>query len=248
MPDALNDQHPDRTFRSPRSHGENIYRGTWHTHPVPEKPLSRAVAAKLLRVAPTVIDNALASGVLPNLNPYTVTSIARREVITGLTMRDQPVPVLRSKPAVNTPNDPERPFHGFSMGNNPDDVLTGIDRWWPAPGRDLILAAGGYLVTSGSIVVAVVMVHDRTVEDLDYDPETRRYRYHASLVGDLHPNPVTDLGLGGRFDPVDSPRISTMLRPEPEDLGERLSSWSELARMVLGKRVLGGAGGTISTI
>ncbi|MDR2256188.1 MAG: hypothetical protein LBE25_09345 [Arthrobacter sp.] len=140
--------------------------------------LSLAKFSNIAGVDQRVIRAGQASGVIPRLDLFTVVDLISRPVLRNLTMGGHPVPVLRAVAATpDTTSDP-RPYRGFKMGASMADTLAAVDRWWTPPGRDSIMRAGGFLVASGTVIVAVVYVSG-------YIEDAGQLHYEAKLAGVL---------------------------------------------------------------
>lgn len=179
--------------------------------------LSVARAAAILEVSPPVLRKGLKGGTIPNLTMGTIADLAGRQILTSVEVDTAPVPVLRPGLAL-TNTDEGRRFSGWKIDQPTQDITVALDRWWTSPGRDLILAAGGYLVSVGSIVCAVLgdITEDGITE------QRGRINYSATLAGILHADGTTEFNGTG--------------------------PWTDLARKVIGCRVLGGGGGNFTRI
>lgn len=179
--------------------------------------LSASRAAKILGISLPVLTKGLKGGTITDLSMGTIANLAGRPILTKVEVEGVPIPVLRPGLAQLNPGD-GRLFSGWAIDQPVKDTTEALDRWWTAPGRDQILAAGGYLVAVGSIVCAVIS--DITPEGLI--EEAGRINYRGRLAGILHSDGSTEFfGTG---------------------------VWTDLARKVITYRVLGGGGGNFTRI
>ncbi|GAA4705834.1 hypothetical protein GCM10025781_26450 [Kocuria gwangalliensis] len=179
--------------------------------------LSVTRAAAILDVSAPVLRKGLNGGTIPDLSMGTIADLAGRHILTKVEMDGNAVPVLRAGLARQHP-DEERRFSGWMIDQPIADTTVALDRWWTAPGRDLIIAAGGFVVAMGSVVCAVLgdIDESRLVERGD------RINYNATLAGVLRSDSQVEI---------------TGANP-----------WAGLARRVIGSRVLGGGGGNFTRV
>lgn len=183
--------------------------------------LSVLRTAEILQVSPQVARKGLAGKTIPNREMSTISSLAAREIIRGIDIDGVPVPILRPGIALSTEGTESkaRPFTGWLIDQSPEHTTLALDRWWRAPGYDLIVGAGGYIVAVGSVICAVLGdIDEKSIKVNAHD----RYNYNATLAGVLRSN------------------------GEIETFGSGV--WADLASKVIGKRVLGGGGGHFTRI
>lgn len=185
-----------------------------------EVPVPSNLAARVLSLSPRTIANGVHAGVVPRPESFGVlTQLARIPVLNSLQIDGNPVPVLRCGPLeLDNSSDP-RKWIGYGPGMTNDDLEAALIRWWTDPGRDLILHAGAFLAVRGGWIVAMVAVTGIRGYDAD-----GRIEYEAELVG--------------RCDNVlEEPEIVLTAHP-----------LADIARKVLGNRVLGGQGGNFTRL
>lgn len=182
--------------------------------------LSLTRAADILGVSKPVVQKGLKGGTIRDLSMATIGELAARPVLDAVEVDGVPVPVLRPGLAVRYSGE-SRPFSGWDVDGADRDLRRALDRWWTGPGRDLIVAAGGYLVAVGSVVCAGLRLRsgEQTLERQD-----GRIRYFADLAGRLTRN------------------------GEKKVLVDPHEDWHELMQSTLSKRVLGGGGGNFTRI
>ncbi|MGX1751368.1 hypothetical protein [Glutamicibacter protophormiae] len=179
--------------------------------------LSASRASKILAISLPVLSKGLKGGTISDLSMGTIANLAGRQILTKVEVEGASIPVLRPGLAQQNPGD-GRLFSGWAIDQPVKETTEALDRWWTAPGRDQILAAGGYLVAVGSIVCAVI--GDITAEGVV--EEEGRINYQGRLAGILHSDGSTEFfGTG---------------------------VWTDLARRVITCRVLGGGGGNFTRI
>jgi hypothetical protein len=187
-----------------------------------EEELKMREAARFLQCSGTPIAKAMAAGLIPDLKLSTVARVATIPVLTSAKMPNgQPIPVLRVGPATRDVEDGIRDYYGYRVDFDAHEMLAGCDRWWTPQGSGLILAARAMIVACGTFCVGLAAVggNFKTV-----DEESGRVWYDATLVGYL-----SGPGREVRVVDVESPL-------------------AELARKVLGLRVLGGQGGVVTSL
>lgn len=189
--------------------------------PSDDAPIAQVKAAKLLHTSTRVLGRGIAGQVL---EPLTVRSVGRlldTPVLDQAQVHGVDVPVNRPQLARPDNSSDPRHFYGWDGLATDSDLLAGFDRWWTESGRDIILAAGGFLVVVGTLVAAVV--------EVDPNPATIRWqgdRLHYSAQ------------LAGRLDRFRTPRV----------MRTASAAYQQLANETLGKRVLGGDGGNFVRI
>jgi hypothetical protein len=153
--------------------------------------LSATRAAAILEISTPVLRKGLNGGTIPDRSMATVADMAGRQILTKVEMDGHPVPVLRAGLARECPGE-DRPFSGWRIDQSIEHTTTALDRWWTAPGRDLIVAAGGFIVAVGSVVCAVLGDVDESaiVEQGD------RFNYNATLTGVLRGGEIEYAGSG----------------------------------------------------
>lgn len=176
----------------------------------------------LFEMSPTPIRKALQAGVLPDLTLRTVAALAERDVITSaIADNGEPVPVLRLGPAQSDTSlaDPRRQY-GYSATMAPSAVADSIARWWEPSGSHLVLAAGCMLVATGGWLHTFVDVHGILAKDQD---------------GKLH----YDITVVARCTDLVARNIHVITPSSPN---------VTTAAAALGLRVLGGRGGSITSM
>jgi hypothetical protein len=191
--------------------------------PAPHLPIK--TAARYLGVSATPIRKGLASGVIPNLSLATVEKLSHRDVLHEVdSITGAPVPVLRLTPWQSETQDdagtPPRMGIGYQHGMLDVDFLSSCDRWWPTSGRDQVLAAQAMLVAIGSLVVGWVDIDE--VMGVD---SSGRLHYRGRIVA--------------RLDDVLDRSVRVL---------DRTSANAAIAQQVMGLRVLGGGGGSITRL
>ena len=179
--------------------------------------LSVTRAAAILEISPPVLRKGLNGGTIPDRSMGTIADLAGRQILTEVEVDGNPVPVLRPGLARDS-TDNDRHFSGWKIDQPVLDTTVALDRWWTAPGRDLIVTAGGFLVSMGSIVCAVIgdIVEENLIEEED------RINYNGVLAGVLRSSGNVEITGTG--------------------------PWSDLAQRVIGTRILGGSGGNFTRI
>jgi hypothetical protein len=187
----------------------------------PGAPLPVKEAARHLGMSATPIRKGLAAGVYPNLSLLTVGAIATRPIlISAVSAAGHPIPVLRLRDGRPATDLPPRRYFGFLNDGSDAEMQAGADRWWTDQGKNLVLAAQALIVACGGITVGFLDVDGILAID-----STGRIHYDAQLVGRC-------------YDAVNnSVRIIHPSSPN-----------AVLAQGVLGLRVLGGSGGSITSI
>lgn len=184
----------------------------------PNLNYSISKACEILGISRKVLATGLKSGVIRSLSHLDINELASRPVISGVDIKGEELPILRTREAQECDDD-DRPFYGFSLGKSVEDTLTGVDRWWPQAGSKVVEASGGLIVASGSVIVALLEVSS-VIRD-----SARGVRYESKIAGLMREHGedfVIDSGFGA----------------SPE--------WEKLASQIIGKRVLGGEGGSIT--
>lgn len=189
-----------------------------------DKPMTVSAAAAHLRVSATPISKGLRARLIPDLSISTVGALVSRPVLTSLvTPEGAPVPVLRqpdSSPADPT-QQPVRALLGYDIDMSDEVFLAASDRWWVPSGRDSVLNAGAFIVACGSIVVGWLDVDG--IREINANNEAH---FDARLVARWDGDAVT-----GAAYVVDS---------ESPNVTDAVS--------VMGLRVLGGRGGSFTTL
>lgn len=111
-----------------------------------------------------------------------------------------------------------RRFSGWKIDESVKATTIALDRWWTPPGRDQILGAGGYLVAVGSIVCAVI----GDIDEANLQTQRDRINYNGTLAGVLRSRGAVKIVGNG--------------------------DWADVARKVIGSRVLGGEGGNFTRV
>ena len=182
--------------------------------------ISLARAADILGMSKPVVQKGLKGGVIRDLSLTTIGELTSRPILDAVAINGVDVPVLRPGLAVRYSGE-KRPFSGWDIDGSDRDLRRALDRWWTGPGRDLIVAAGGYLVAVGSVVCAGLRLRDG---DAVIERQDGRLRYFADLAGRLTRDGKQQL------------------------LVDQGDDWHELMQDTLGKRVLGGGGGNFTRI
>lgn len=187
-----------------------------------KEELKMREAARFLQCSGTPIAKAMAAGLIPDLKLSTVAQVATIPVLTAAaTAEGQPIPVLRVGPAARDPEDGVRDYYGYCVDFNGHEMLAGCDRWWTPQGSGLILAAGAMIVACGTFCVGLAAVAKNAKA---VDEESGRVWYDATLVGHLS-GPGREVRITDEGSPL-----------------------AELARKILGLRVLGGQGGVVTSL
>ncbi|TFD82515.1 hypothetical protein [Cryobacterium fucosi] len=193
--------------------------------PAPHLPIK--TAARYLGVSATPIRKGLASGVIPNLSLATVETLSRRDVLHEVdSVTGAPVPVLRLTPWQSETQDdagaPPRMGIGYQHCMLDVDFLSSCDRWWPTSGRDQVLAAQAVLVAIGSIIVGWIDIDINKKIGVD---SSGRLHYPGHIVA--------------RLDDVLGRSVRSVNTSSPN---------AAIAQTVMGLRVLGGGGGSITRL
>lgn len=184
--------------------------------------LSQAAAARDLSISPTVLTKALTMGLLPDLSYQTIAAAAALPVITDL--RDDTgnrVPVLRLGPLTQDitqdPDEESRSCYGYDIDMSATDLEGSALRYWRAQYVQEVVDLGALIVVAASFIVAVAHVHEAL-------PVGDKWAFQGHLVA--HTNgPVTTTKIVA--DDPTSPLIKQ-------------------AHQLLGNRLLGGGGGSIT--
>lgn len=194
------------------------------TLPGGDEELKMREVARLMQVSPTPIIKAIEAGLVCDLHLTTIATAAALPVLTAATATNgEAIPVLRVGPATKAdPNEqPPRDYYGFHVDLSNEAMTAGFDRHWTPSGMGQVLAAGALIVACGSFVVGLA---DIGPELNGVQETTGRVWYDANLVGRIK-------GSDRRVEIVD-----------------RDSAHAELARKIVGLRVLGGQGGNITSL
>lgn len=191
--------------------------------PIPD--LAFKTAARFLGVSDTPIKKGLAAGVIPDLSLTTVDKLSRLGILENVeSVTGARVPILRQSPAAPATDDPEgaewRPFSGYQQGMTDAHCLAASDRWWTQPGRTSVLEAGAMIVACGGITLVWL-----DISGVSVDEPTGLLHYHATIVAR-----VDDVLTG----------VVRILDPTSPN--------AAIAAAVLGLRVLGGRGGSITRL
>lgn len=197
----------------------------WTTQPAPRHPvpLSLSKAAATLGVSPEVAQKGYKGGTLPSLDLMAIAEVAGRPVLDRLEIGGHPIPVLRPGLKVLEAGG-TRPWYGWAIDQPIAETTRALDRWWPTAGWRTVANCGGFVVAVGSVVCAVfgdVTEEGITTGTGEYEG---RISYNATLAGLLRS--------GG----------------EVEITGNASETWARLATEILGLRVLGGGGGSFTTL
>jgi hypothetical protein len=189
--------------------------------------IHRKFTARVLDMSPQTLAKGIQGGVIPEITAGNLSTLVSIAVLTkACTDAGFDIPVLRS--GVQAPstwdatNKPPRPFTGHGASMNDADALAAVDRWWPYSGSESVLKAGGMLTALGGWTVLLVSV-DGIVQVLPGGGNCLHYKAH----------------LVARCDSVIDQKIRVIDASHP---------FAAHSHEVLGKRVLGGGGGTITRL
>jgi len=189
-------------------------------------PIHRKFTARLLGTSPQTLAKGIQGGVIPEITTGNISTLASIAVLTrACTHAGFDVPVLRAgvqAPSTWDAYKPPRPYTGHAASMNDDDALAAVDRWWPYSGSDSILKAGGMITALGGWTVLLVAVDDIKKE---LPGGGNCLHYNAHLVA--------------RCDSLIDQKIRIIDPAHP---------FAAHAHELLGKRVIGGGGGTITRL
>lgn len=184
--------------------------------------LGKETAARDLGVSPPIVGKALQMGLLNDLSYKTVADAAALRVISGL--RDGTgarVPVLRlgvftDDISKDPPGETRRGF-GYDVTLSPADLEASILRYWRTQYVQEVVDLGALVVVAASFIVAFAQVDGAT-------PAGERWEFQGHLVAHT-------------TNPLDA---SSLVEDAPR------SPWMSDARGLIGCRLLGGGGGSIT--
>lgn len=192
-----------------------------------DTPISSSFASRTLGHSTKTIAKAVGSGVIPNPTTYGVLrSLTDLPVVTSARIDGVAIPVLRlgELADVTEPGDPRR-FIGYGAAMKNRDFLAAADRWWPDAGKDYVEAAGAVLVARAGWLVGLVDINSET--PIRCRNEYGQIHYNARLVA----------------------RKASVLTGTLEILPEyENTALAEIARRIIGCRILGGQGGTFTRL
>ena len=199
-------------------------------------PIPNKLAARVIGHSTDTIDKAVKSQVIPWPTTYGILrELTALPVVTSARIDGNPIPVLRlgehtrahdpaSRCSAATADTEDRRWIGYKATMTDDEVLAAADRWWPDAGKDLVEAARAYLIArAGWLVGLAVITGEKVIHCRD---QYGSIHYDATLVARCT-DALTDAEV------------------VPEYEGSQLA---ELARRVLGRRILGGQGGTFTRL
>jgi hypothetical protein len=182
--------------------------------------------ARLLGLSPQTLAKGLQAGVIPEITAANLSALTDIPVLTRVRTDDGfDVPILRAGVQAPSPWDaytPARPYTGYSTSMTDHEVLSATDRWWPYSGSNSVLAAGGTITALGGWTVVLLAVDGIAMER---PGGGNCLHYDARLVA--------------RCDSVIDQQIRVIDPTHP---------FAARAHELLGKRVLGGGGGTITRL
>jgi hypothetical protein len=188
--------------------------------------IHRKFTARVLGTSPQTLAKGIQGGVIPEItagNLSTLTSIA---VLTrACTDTGFDIPVLRGgvqAPSAWDAYHPPRLYTGYGASMTDPEALAAVDRWWPYSGSGSVLKAGGMITALGGWTVLLLAV-DGIAKELPGGGNC--LHYEARLVA--------------RCDSVIDQKIRVIDPAHP---------FTAHANGLLGKRVLGGGGGTITRL
>lgn len=188
--------------------------------------IHRKFTARLLGLSPQTLAKGIQAGVIPEITAGNLSALAALPVLTRVRTDDGfDVPVLRTgvqAPSTWDAYTPPRSYTGYSASMTDGEVLDAADRWWTYSGSDSVLAAGGIITALGGWTVALLAVDG-----------IKRQRPGGGNC--LH----YDARLVARCDSVIGQRIRIIDPAHP---------FAAHAHELLGKRVPGGGGGTITRL
>jgi hypothetical protein len=188
--------------------------------------IHRKFTARLLGMTSQTLAKGIQGGVIPEITAENLSALAAIAVLTSVRTDDgHDVPILRAgvqAPSAWDAYKPPRLYTGYKSSMSDDDALAAADRWWPYSGSSSVLAAGGLITALGGWT-ALLLAVDGIKKELPGGGNC--LHYNARLVA--------------RCDSVIDQQIRVINPTHP---------FAGRAHEVLGKRVLGGGGGTITRL
>ena len=182
--------------------------------------------ARLLGTSPQTLAKGIQGGVIPEITAGNLTNLASLAVLTkACTDAGFDIPVLRGgvqAPSTWDAYDPPRLYTGYDASMTDPEALDAVDRWWPYSGSDSVLKAGGMITALGGWTVMLLAI-DGVKQELPGGGNCLHY----------------DARLIARCDSVIDQKIRVIDPGHP---------FAAHAYELLGKRVLGGGGGTITRL
>ncbi|AZH83547.1 hypothetical protein EAO79_12030 [Plantibacter sp. PA-3-X8] len=191
-------------------------------------------AARFLGMSPTPLKKGLAAGVIPDLTLASVGAISLVEVLIEVTNdAGVTVPVLRLPSAETADRStlPMRAYTGYAAHLSDKEFLDAAARWWKS-GTDYPLQAGALMVACGGVVVGwldILGVKERNSAHGIY--------FDARVVARLSNRPANNRAARGGDVVTGHARLLDPDSPNAMD-----------AVAAVGKRVLGGGGGSITRL
>lgn len=182
--------------------------------------------ARLLGLSPQTLAKGIQAGVIPEITAGNLSELASIAVLTTVRTDDgSDIPLLRGgvqAPSTWDAYDPPRLYTGYGASMTDPEALAAADRWWPYSGSGSVLAAGGIITVLGGWTVLLLTVEGVAMER---PGGGNCLHYNARLIA--------------RCDSVVDQEIRVIDPAHP---------FAARAHEVLGKRVLGGGGGTITRL
>lgn len=189
-------------------------------------PVPRKFAARTLGLSAPTLTKGIQANVIPEITTGNLSTLVNIPVLTSArTDQGIGIPILRTGVQAESSWDaytPARRFTGYSSAMTDNQALSAVDRWWPYAGCDSVLAAGCMITAIGGWSVLLL-----AVDGIKHE--------HPGGGNCLH----YDARLIARCDSITEQQIRVIDPHHP--LAER-------AHDILGKRVLGGGGGTITRL
>jgi hypothetical protein len=188
--------------------------------------IHRKFTARLLGLSPQTLAKGIQAGVIPEITAGNLSALATIPILTrARTDGGCDIPVLRAgvqAPSAWDAYTPARPYTGYSASMTDDETLSATDRWWTYSGSDSVLAAGGIITALGGWTVVLLAVDGIAMRR---PGGGNCLHYDARLVA--------------RCDRVVDQQIRIIDPTHP---------FAAHAHKLLGKRVPGGGGGTITRL
>lgn len=190
-------------------------------------PVPRKFAARTLGLSPQTLAKGIHANVIPEITTGNLSTLVNIPVLTkAYTADGTSIPILRTGVQATSswdgPYKSARPYTGYSSTMTDSEALAASDRWWPYAGCDSVIAAGSMITVIGGWSVLLL-----AVEGIEHEIAGggNCLHYRAMLIA--------------RCDSVIEQQIRVIEPSHP--LADR-------ARDILGKRILGGGGGTITRL
>jgi len=189
-------------------------------------PISRKFAARLLGMSTQTLLKAVQGGVIPEITSGNLSVLAAIPVLTSVrTDGGSELPVLRfgeQAPSTWDAYTPPRTYQGFGASMTDPEALAAADRWWTASGSGSVLDAGGMIAALGGWTTLLLGVSGIAQQR---PGGGNCLHYNARLIA--------------RCDSVINQQVRIIDPTHP---------FAARAHDILGKRVPGGGGGSITRL